>query len=263
MINLTEVQQCHPNYRARPALILCSTIPTCHRWHTCGALTTNLPKFLYTNVEVVLYRPKFRTTISHKSLFVEVEWGVWQKERVFVDIASMMQMDPQISSQVLIANTFPSVAAEATIDSRLACNFGFLDSWSSPGRSYIMPPTTKTERWLQRDAHLRSGELGTWFQVSTSPEVQWFGEKGKLTRPLRLKTIFRSQGCSAMRRTPQAGADCRHCSSDSRIPGHRKINTIMRISLSKWLDCEWANLLRSLFIYVIHLRPSQLPGWLN
>jgi hypothetical protein len=40
---------------------------------------------------------------------------------------------PQISSQVLIANAYSITTTEVAMMSRLACNFGFLDTSSSPG----------------------------------------------------------------------------------------------------------------------------------
>jgi len=40
---------------------------------------------------------------------------------------------PQISSQVLIPNTFRLSMPKQIQNSRLGCNFGFLDTWSSPG----------------------------------------------------------------------------------------------------------------------------------
>lgn len=48
-----------------------------------------------------------------------------------------VMLGPQISSQVLIANTCHFIIAGTTMGGRLACNFGFLDSWSSLGKTSI------------------------------------------------------------------------------------------------------------------------------
>ena len=124
-----------------------------------------------------------------------------------------MMMNPQISSQVLIANTCPSILTEATTDGRLACNFGFLDSWSSPGRTPSRLHPQRHEIFVMA-SHLHGGEPGICKPVSTAPRMT----KGRCTRPLRLKTIFHSQRRSAEARASQAGAGCRHCDLIPRFP---------------------------------------------
>jgi hypothetical protein len=77
---------------------------------------------------------------------------------------------PQISSQVLIVNAFFPSSPKVSTVRRLTCNFGFLDSWSSPG---ITPSPNANIRLC--GTHKSGSRIGF--------------------SPLRLKTIFHYHQC--------------------------------------------------------------------
>jgi len=90
---------------------------------------------------------------------------------------------PQISSQVLIANAYIPITTKAATGSRLACNFGFLDTWSSPGKTSIERPTknTKYSQGYLTDVIKREEPI---CRLATARVI-----REEHTKPLRLKTI--------------------------------------------------------------------------